>query len=410
MKMGRRHAATCDKIGDSDLLAPQLRAAAESQGVLFGDITEGLPGPVTISPFSEPRREVASLLDPANSMHRDLLVRACHSMKLESGNGGLAQQGAIHQFYGAHPRNDPDNDAHSPDNGRFLAWHRAFLYFHERILRWHLETRLHDPNAAKVRIPYWNAVKFDEIPSLYTGQSDLENNNCRTLLPQDPTTVTSATIQLSYGLQEPNVSKASSLIFTWHNMGHVFAGGNMQTLGPAAFDPLFFAWHSNVDRWWSLAVTEGARINDDFCAFFDPYTPGNWVRVNLKDYTSAGSLGVTWQAPPVPFRPIESQLPSLALSRIPLPASEINIFDFLISRGDDERWLARIPAIAHTDAPGMRKMHAHDVMQQTIDFIRLPLNEDDRALYSERGSSVRIRAIDTHAELVVSPTLIDPLF
>jgi hypothetical protein len=136
----------------------------------------------------------------------------------------------------------------------FFAWHRAFLYFHERILG----SLVSDMT---LRLPYWdwdNAARRVLPPQYYTGslndttrdlasgQSVERNvggweydlNLVRGLIPQ------------AFSLFGGTATAGGSIENGAHGFVHVSTGGDMGYLDTAAGDPVFFCHHSNVDRCW----------------------------------------------------------------------------------------------------------------------------------------------------------------
>lgn len=136
----------------------------------------------------------------------------------------------------------------------FFGWHRAFLYFHERILGSLV-------NDMTLRLPYWdwdNSARRVLPPQYYTGSlndatRDLANgqsvermvngweydlNLVRGLIPQ------------AFNLFGGTATAGGSIENGAHGFVHVSTGGDMGYLDTAAGDPIFFCHHSNVDRCW----------------------------------------------------------------------------------------------------------------------------------------------------------------
>jgi polyphenol oxidase len=139
----------------------------------------------------------------------------------------------------------------------FFAWHRAYLYFHERILG----KLIGDEDF---RLPYWSwdNPAHRSLPPPYTNPNDATNplfNSTRTKTPTD---------QLSDALVGEEVIEGVLTLGTFAEFGgtatspgspegtphgpvHVWVGGNMSTFANAAKDPVFYAHHANVDKLWS---------------------------------------------------------------------------------------------------------------------------------------------------------------
>jgi Common central domain of tyrosinase/Polyphenol oxidase middle domain len=203
-------------------------------------------------------------------------------------------------------------------NWWFLPWHRAYLYYFERILRWAAK----DPTLA---LPYWNYSDPDqrELPRvfrepttdgkpnpLYLPESavftdsqgktqvfpmrDGPLNSFPTALTQLTKGATSlAALRViaytnsdpapaSQGFGSPRACDATcgcgsgALESTPHNKVHNAIGGNtvmvgdafrvgfMGDIATAARDPIFWLHHSNIDRLWeSWVQLKGGRLNPE---------------------------------------------------------------------------------------------------------------------------------------------------
>src|SRR5689334_14999653 len=140
-------------------------------------------------------------------------------------------------------------------NWQFFAFHRAYLYFHERILGKLI-------NDSEFRLPYWDweISTHRQIPGAYTAPANAALLN--------GTRFMSATDSLpdedvNDDVMEPVYSAANFGEFgggatysgipegSPHGSVHVDVGGDMGAFDTAGRDPLFYAHHSNVDKIWS---------------------------------------------------------------------------------------------------------------------------------------------------------------
>ena len=147
----------------------------------------------------------------------------------------------------------------------FVAWHRAYLYFFELSLQ---------DLVPGVTLPYWNwsssSSHQDGIPStysvqtvngnpnpLYSGPIAIENRNTARE-HGDPGRLPSAgrvatlldlTTFRRFGGRNSRTPGSCELI---HNGIHNWVSGDMGSVALAAYDPIFWAHHSNVDRLWAL--------------------------------------------------------------------------------------------------------------------------------------------------------------
>lgn len=139
----------------------------------------------------------------------------------------------------------------------FFAWHRAELYFHERILG----KLINDENF---RLPYWDwdVPSHRTLPSPYTSPNDASNslfNATRTKSPTDQIPAAWVDDEVMEGILTlgtfpefgGTATGSGSPEGTPHGPVHGWVGGNMGTFANAAKDPVFFAHHSNIDKIWS---------------------------------------------------------------------------------------------------------------------------------------------------------------
>lgn len=130
----------------------------------------------------------------------------------------------------------------------FLPWHRAYLYRFELLLQ---------EFYPGVTIPYWDWTATRKIPDAFAtnGSNTLFDATRTPAAPASlPTTAEINTLQAvnnfpDYGGGDP--FGAGQLESPPHNFVHVWVGGNMSQVPQAAFDPLFWSHHCNVDRLWA---------------------------------------------------------------------------------------------------------------------------------------------------------------
>ncbi|XP_045789548.1 polyphenol oxidase A1, chloroplastic-like [Trifolium pratense] len=237
----------------------------------------------------------------------------------------------------------------------FLAFHRWYIYFYERILG----SLINDPTFA---IPFWNFDAPDgmQIPSIFTNPNsslyDLRRDsrhqppriidlNYNRYIEDDPTSekydpnyppsaeqqikdnltlmhrqmiTNSKTCLLFHGspyragqLPDPGPGALES---SPHNNVHIWSGDAKQTnredMGnfySSGRDPLFYALHGNVDRLWSIWKTLGGKrkdpTDDDWLEssflFYDENK--NLVKVKVKDGLDGKKLGYDYQKVDIPW-------------------------------------------------------------------------------------------------------------
>jgi len=169
----------------------------------------------------------------------------------------------------------------------FFPWHRAYLYYYERILGALVG------NLDGFRLPYWDWEVARSMPSPYRTPAAASNSLWDANrdggiaggggLPSGDGDL--ARVQQLYGTQDfatfgGNASSAGACENNPHGLIHDDVGEqtptglDMGNLGFAARDPIFFAHHGNLDKLWShwngLAGTSGVPAT----AYRNPTDPG----------------------------------------------------------------------------------------------------------------------------------------
>jgi tyrosinase len=208
------------------------------------------------------RQNIANLSAPELAAWRQVIA---NSMAIHD------NRGYVH-FAGLHGL--PNQDCQH-GNLLFLPWHRAYLYS--------LEMALRDIDSS-VALPWWDWTSDDShangLPAAYTdtsvanpllsGETGLPASTLNQIQAQlpgvldftiaPPRTVrapgppdelpTAATIE---GVLEASTFEDfSAQLEDQHNQVHGWVGGAMGVVPLAAFDPIFFAHHSMIDRLWYL--------------------------------------------------------------------------------------------------------------------------------------------------------------
>lgn len=153
----------------------------------------------------------------------------------------------------------------------FFPWHRAYLWFFERIIR----QASGDPQFT---LPYWDwdsdgrrslpPAFRDYASTLYDGTRNDSINNGDPLpaLDIDPhrALASAAFLGSSFspgfgGTPLPRGTKGR-LENPPHDAVHVLISGNMGDPSTAALDPIFWLHHANIDRLWDVWLASG-RVN-----------------------------------------------------------------------------------------------------------------------------------------------------
>jgi hypothetical protein len=163
---------------------------------------------------------------------------------------GFLHQSKVHCFFCGH-------GLQIHGSWQFFPWHRAYLYFHERILG----TLIGDP---EFRLPYWDWDRpaSRKLPPAYATPNDATNplwNGTRAMDPTDEipasdvddTVMENALTASTFGEFGGTAINSGIPEGSPHGSVHVDVGGDMGTFQTAALDPVFYAHHSNVDKMWS---------------------------------------------------------------------------------------------------------------------------------------------------------------
>jgi polyphenol oxidase len=296
-------------LAGSLLAAPALlsgaRSLAQSGPVLPLHCVPPLPpGQATLfAPSAGPVRVRKSVFELDAGEIARLKSAYAELRKLSQQNAndprGWFHQGEVHCWYCSGAL-DSLNGMEIHGGWWFLAWHRAYLYFHERILG----ALIGDATFA---LPYWDWDSCSDDPNDQTGRNrfpgevygfpgDTPNplfDATRAVGPNDridpifvgPTTMKAIMTAGSFtdfggsGNQElPVFAQAPGdqqqmgaleagphgLVHVWVTDPKGFSGlPDMGALASASFDPVFFAHHANIDRLWDVWTQNAAHANPD---------------------------------------------------------------------------------------------------------------------------------------------------
>ena len=152
----------------------------------------------------------------------------------------------------------------------FLPWHRAYLYFFERALR---------DFVRGIGLPFWDWTVTRSVPDAYTVERDpdgadnplhhgivdpvamQQGQNANPPLnlpaqtfrqPGQPGTALPSAERIRDTLEVDDFFTFSDELESWHGGVHVWVGGHMRRVPVAAFDPIFWAHHTQIDRLWRI--------------------------------------------------------------------------------------------------------------------------------------------------------------
>jgi tyrosinase len=227
----------------------------------------------------------------------------------------------------------------------FLPWHRMYLYWFERILRWAAE----DPTLA---LPYWNyfipanrvlpepfRLPADASNALYLEDRDPIVNAgvppwsafsaffdhrrafaTTRFFHEDPLDVSFGGAWAARPVHSGAAAQNTGLLeMTPHGQIHIMIGGRIEDAAGsvhtapmgdprfAARDPIFWLHHCNIDRLWERWLDQGegrenplddATWMDTGFSFFDE--TGHAVQMTARDILSTSALGYGYDDDPLP--------------------------------------------------------------------------------------------------------------
>lgn len=191
----------------------------------------------------------------------------------------------------------------------FLPWHRAYLYFVEQALRdrhsdatltwWDWRTRADRPS----RVPaLFNDATVDGKPNpLFDAQIDplaRQQAQARTggqapqrsfRQPSRPESLRLPTPeQIAAVLDLRDFRSFSDQLEGFHGQIHMWVGGTMSQVDFAAYDPIFWAHHTMVDRLWRLWQTRHPGAGPPAVILDEALPP---FRMTVRQTLSVTALG-----------------------------------------------------------------------------------------------------------------------
>jgi polyphenol oxidase len=233
---------------------------------------------------------------------------------------GWLRQGYVHCWYcGGGSNGAEGEEIHG--SWRFFPWHRAFLYFHERILC----KLIGDDTFA---LPYWDwdSQGRQTFPAVYGDPNDPANPLFDMLRSAQPGDAIDPSV-VSTPIMNPTMNAPTNNLFMGtqngtagamenqpHGPVHIWTGDtnlqaanhDMGVLDTAAQDPVFFAHHGNIDRLWSvwlgLSPTHRNFTSPTWLTHVWQFYDENsvWTQIAISDVIDMEtSLRVRYQPPSV---------------------------------------------------------------------------------------------------------------
>ena len=256
---------TKNNIGRREFLAAV--GASMTVGVVDSDAgscrRRGPPGAVPLCtalpaphlPLRPPKLRVRPNVLSLNERQLDALKRGVAAMKRlpKSDPRSWSFQAAIHGT-DSHTTNPLFNQCQH-GTLQFLTWHRAYLHFFERILRW----AAGDPT---LNLPYWDWTARPTLPKAFRQPASPTNPlyeakrafNDGSALPRQVVSDDLRTALNFVAFQRAGQTGFSpSLEDSPHGNVHTIVGGpggTMSRIQTAAQDPIFWLHHGNIDRLW----------------------------------------------------------------------------------------------------------------------------------------------------------------
>lgn len=216
---------------------------------------------------------------------------------------------------------------------QFLAWHRGYLHFFERILRW----ASGDPSLT---LPFWDWTAARVLPEAFRSPADAKANplyeplrkaNDGSALPPDVVVddLTTALGQTTLPGGESDGFSAD-LEGSPHGLIHTLVGGPggvMSKVATAANDPIFWLHHANIDRLWDVWLNQGGgRANPSDPGYLDQeYTfadeTGGTSTVRVASILTSAGLGYAYEGVPSPAASAAATTRATATAAAPPPVA-----------------------------------------------------------------------------------------
>jgi tyrosinase len=206
------------------------------------------------------------------------------------------------------------NQCKHHDTPYFYAWHRAFVYYFEQMVR----TMSGDPAFT---LPYWDYYKHPDLPAIF-AEPTLPDGSANSLYWANRTG--SKIFGMWYRPFKPWVKQFPNghpgryerlVEIDPHGFVHDEIGGDMGHVPTAALDPIFWAHHCNIDRLWSawVAAGNGREMPPAGDPYYDPVfafnLAGTWS-MSVGTAADEAALGVRYSDLSLPSPPAGATLPA----------------------------------------------------------------------------------------------------
>lgn len=210
----------------------------------------------------------------------------------------------VHYYQGINDQTAPDAIAktvwatcqHGTNN--FFGWHRMYLYYFERVLRW-------AANDSTLRLPYWDYTslanvqlpdEFRKLTSiLYDAKRDPDINSGSATLDPNQTNINTLLPNPSYFSYE-NAIDGGIHGYVHCTVGPTCPVAHMGDVPVAGNDPVFYSHHANIDRLWAcwqkLHKTPGGAWQSQQFSFVDE--TGALVKKPVSAFLDSTKLGYVY--------------------------------------------------------------------------------------------------------------------
>jgi tyrosinase len=175
---------------------------------------------------------------------------------------GISDDRGFQAWAGVHGLPLPISCTHH--NHLFLPWHRAYLYLFEKALQ---------DRVGGVTLPWWDwtAKQAEGIPPAYAhphvpgsgGANPLFDSEIQPSGRRDPSEQRTwrqpgrdgalpTAAEVEQVLRNRDFFTFQAQLESLHDGVHVWVGGTMGDISVAAYDPVFWAHHTMIDRVWAL--------------------------------------------------------------------------------------------------------------------------------------------------------------
>ncbi len=225
------------------------------------------------------RENIRNIEQDTNKIKK--LRKAFSEIMTRIDNQGYAYVANHHGWLDGLCPHGPEQDPNGNWNHTFLPWHRMYLLKLEKFLQeresdvslpwwdWRSEQSKREgiPKALSERVIDSQPNPLNTFPMDIRGRArdgrpvNINRNTFRD--PQEPDEIRSRQNILRLSNRDiPQLYNvrdfrqfSEDLRRGWHNFIHGWVGGDMNSVDTAAYDPIFYIHHCNIDRIWSIWQT-----------------------------------------------------------------------------------------------------------------------------------------------------------